>query len=88
MRAFIPLRSVLLLIALGVSTLAAQPAATPGFAEPEIKAAFLTRQTGFVSWRGQQSPKTIWVEQDGAGLAISSRLLALATVISTTEAGS
>ena len=87
MRAFIPLRSVLLLTALGASTLAAQPVATPGFAEPEIKAAYLTRQMGFVNWRGQQSPKTIWVEQDGAGLVSRRRLLALATVISTTEAG-
>ena len=66
MRAFIPLRSVLLLTALGVSGLAAQPAATPGFTEPEIKAAFLTHLMGFVSWPGQQQAKTICVEQDDA----------------------
>jgi len=65
-RAFIPLRSVLLLTALGVSGLAAQPAATPGFTEPEIKAAFLTHLMGFVSWPGQQQAKTICVEQDDA----------------------
>ena len=66
MRAFIPLRSVLLLTALGASGLAAQPAATPGFTEPEIKAAFLTHLMGFVSWPGQQQPKNICVEQHDA----------------------
>lgn len=66
MRAFIPLRSVLLLIALGATGLAAQPAATPGFTEPEIKAAFLSHLMGFVSWPEQQQPKTVCVEQHDA----------------------
>ena len=81
------MRSVLLLTALGASSLAAQPAAAPGFTEPEITAAFLSRQMGFVSWRGQLLPKAICVEQNGAGMTNNRRLLALATVISTTEAG-
>lgn len=76
MRAFIPLRSVLLLTALGASGLAAQPQATPGFTEPEIKAAFLTHLMGFVSWPGQQQAKTICVEQDDATAQAVDRILA------------
>ena len=76
MRAFIPLRSVLLLTALGASGLAAQPAATPGFTEPEIKAAFLTHLIGFVSWPGQQQAKTICVEQDDTTVQAVESILA------------
>ena len=75
MRAFIP-RSVLLLTALGASGLAAQPAATPGFTEPEIKAAFLTHLMGFVSWPGQQQAKTICVEQPDATVQAVESILA------------
>ena len=59
MRAFIPLRSVLLLTALGASGLVAQPAATPGFTEPEITAAFLTHLIGFGLYRQQAKPSAL-----------------------------
>jgi hypothetical protein len=51
---------------LGTADLNAQGAATPGYTEPEIKAAFVMHLTGFMTWPESRRPKVVCATQVGA----------------------